>query len=210
MIGKQFSRWTVIGKSSPYISPKDKWTVHQQWLCRCSCGTEKAVSHHTLLKGKSRSCGCLRREVSRAANTKHGHGARGRVARAYITWARMISRCCNSRDRQWGDYGGRGISVCDSWRKYENFFADMGDRPHGKSLDRINVNGNYEPSNCRWITQKEQMRNTRANRVVEYGGEAMSLAEACERAELPYGTVFARIKYRGWDVGRALSTPVQR
>lgn len=134
-----------------------------QWRCVCDCGGEKICKAENLLRGKSKSCGCDRHENRVAQVTKHGHarGDNGKPTTTYRTWHSMLQRCLNENTGQYEDYGGRGITVCDRWRSFENFLADMGEKPSGLTLDRIDVNGNYELSNCRWATQHEQAINKR-------------------------------------------------
>jgi hypothetical protein len=135
---------------------------------RCECGTEREFWYDAVKRGKSRSCGCLNIELAKqrrldnikaftGARLRHGHTEKP----TWKTWSSMINRCTNPNARRWSDYGGRGISVCDRWHVYENFFADMGERPKGLSLDRIDNDGNYEPGNCKWSTPKEQAANRR-------------------------------------------------
>lgn len=127
------------------------------WKCSCSCGTIKVVASYFLRCGDTVSCGCLRAKKIGALNRSHGMAD----TPIYNLWRAMHMRCRlpNSTAFKW--YGGRGISVCRRWLKFENFFTDMGHRPHGRSLDRINNDGNYEPGNCRWATPKEQVTNRR-------------------------------------------------
>lgn len=145
LLGQVFGRLTVISRSN-----NDKWN-NAKWLCRCECGNEKIISGQLLRNGEARSCGCIKR--------KHGQSN----TPTYRSWMRMRERCCRPGDKRYKDYGGRGIIVCDRWRNsFENFFADMGERPSSKhSIDRIDVNGNYEPGNCRWSTTVEQRHNRR-------------------------------------------------
>jgi hypothetical protein len=122
------------------------------WLCCCKCGTYRAVRGSHLLSGSSKSCGCL---------CKHGHNRTAKRSPTYNSWAHMIQRCTNEKSANYRYYGGRGISICDSWFDFRRFLKDMGERPTHTSIDRINTDGNYEPSNCQWSTQSEQLFNRR-------------------------------------------------
>lgn len=144
-----FGNWVVIGFGS-------RIGTSACWQCRCVCGAVKNVKEHRLLSGESLSCGCIKKG-------RHGHAAyrEGKRSSTYGVWTNMWSRCTNPKCPAYRYYGERGITVCDRWRKFENFLADMGEKPENLSIDRIHVNGNYEPDNCRWADAKTQANNQR-------------------------------------------------
>lgn len=199
LTGKRFGSLTVMSRD-----PNRK----SYWLCQCDCGQETSVFHSNLQREHTRSCGCLgSRQTIGNRVRKHG------MTRApeYKPWKSILQRCLNPRDAAFKDYGGRGITVCESWQhSFESFYADMGPRPTPEhSIDRIDNNLGYGPSNCRWSTQTEQCNNKRNNRIVEYLGEQMTLTEASIRAGLRPGTVIMRV-HTGWTVERALTTPIRK
>ena len=196
--GHQFGRLTITGR--------DKSAKGVKWLARCSCGNITSVHARALRSCFTRSCGCLRKEVSAARKTSHGMtGSPG-----YGIWSNMRRRCFDHKTQDFKDYGGRGITVCDRWlgrNGFANFIADMGSPPPGMTLDRRNVNGDYEPGNCRWATQRTQQNNRRNNVRLPFRGRAMTIREIFEEAEPPvnFETFRLRIK-RGWDLQRAVSS----
>lgn len=123
-------------------------------------------------------------------------------------WMQMIERCSRPSNHKWPQYGGRGVKVCDRWRDFANFYADMGPRPEGMTLERVDVNGDYCPENCRWATQKEQQRNRRNNVLVEFNGERRCLAEWAEALGMRQHTLAWRLR-AGWSVLRAFTEPVR-
>ena len=149
LTGKRFGRWRVLA-----------YAGRSRWFCRCDCGVRGDVDGQSLRDGSSKSCGCLSRELVKARGTKHGmYGSP-----EYRSWISMKGRCLNPRHVYYENYGGRGISVYKEWLSFEAFFADMGTRPEGCSLDRIDPDGNYEPGNVRWANSKQQIQNRRPQR----------------------------------------------
>ncbi|KIL42064.1 hypothetical protein SD70_02450 [Gordoniibacillus kamchatkensis] len=156
--GQRFGRWTVLRRAD---APKNGCVM---WVCICDCGTQREVTGKYLKNGRSRSCGCLEKDVFKVMITKHGLSKENRAE--YATWIRMKERCFNKNNHRFKEYGARGITVCDRWKEsFENFLQDMGKKPSSKhSIDRKNNDGNYEPSNCKWSIQTEQTRNQRIRR----------------------------------------------
>lgn len=155
LTGQRFGRLTVLARD------RSKKTGQARWLCRCDCGTLTTVGSESLRGGRTKSCGCWRRESITWHHTTHGLAPRQNRPRAYSSWYNMLNRCTNEDFPQYKDWGGRGITVCERWLEFPNFLTDMGERPPGLTLDRIDNNGNYEPGNCRWTTPHEQQMNTR-------------------------------------------------
>lgn len=171
------------------------------WKCLCVCGNYTNVRSGDLTSGKTKSCGCLNREKTRLLKRTHGLSH----TLIYKTWFRMLKRCGNPLDQDWKHYGGRGITVCERWEDFENFYADMGPKPSDKhSIDRINTDGNYEPANCRWATQLEQVRNRRSNRYITHNGETMCASEWARRLGLTPRMVLGRLQ-RGYSPEEALT-----
>lgn len=196
MKGLRKFRLTVV----EYAGPPGLWRI------RCDCGTERLVRRGWILQSKS--CGCYNREAIIARNYRHGDSARGKVAPELQCWRGLIRRCTDPGDEAYAYYGGRGIAVCDRWlNSYPAFLEDMGRRPSPKhSIDRVNNDGNYEPSNCEWALSKQQMRNRRGRRKVNFQGRSMPASEAAELAGISYDIFLERIN-RGWETERALLTP---
>lgn len=159
---------------------------HTVWVCECSCGSFVPRRAGDLRNGKSKSCGCLKKEKIRLLKTKHG------MARSpeYSSWQSMHTRCTNAKSTKYSQYGGRGIKVCERWNSFENFFADMGARPHGTTLDRWpDTNGNYEPGNCRWATVHEQNNNKTTSLIGLVDGKTMTASEIAKKTGIPRETV---------------------
>lgn len=202
MTGQVFGRLTIVGRAA------NSNRGCARWLCQCTCGNQKTILGDSLRLGTTVSCGCYRLERAIASILKHGM----KGTPEYRCWVAMVSRCENKNVERYPSYGGRGITVCERWRaSFENFYSDMGPRPSTEhSIDRVDVDGNYEPSNCRWATKKEQANNARQNIKVVIGGRTLSLQDAIVAAGsvVTYGTVRNRIT-RGWEPVRAVTTPTR-
>lgn len=199
--GKEFGRLTVIG----FAGREGRRTY---WFCKCRCKILIRVWASSLKNGATNSCGCFMKDRIRETQTKHGQSLKGRVSKMYMTWQNMIRRCQSPSVPNFKDYGGRGITVCKRWQKFENFLEDMGERPKGKTLDRKNVNGNYEKSNCRWATQKEQQNNRSNNRILTYNDKSQTLAQWADETRIKAETIAKRIK-NGWSVDQSLTKSVR-
>lgn len=201
LVGRRFGRLVVTAIAQPDARGRTSF------VCRCDCGTDKVVASNALSTGTTRSCGCLGVESRRNRATTHGMTETAE----HRCWAKMKSRCLNRSDRGFGNYGGRGIRVCDRWvNSFEAFYADMGPRPTpDHSLERVDVNGHYEPGNTVWTTRRAQSRNRRNNRMVTVDGVTRTLTEWCELVGLAYDTVRRRLD-DGMSPDVALSKPVVR
>lgn len=218
--GETFGRLTV-----KHFSGKDKWGK-VKWVCECSCGcNEIEVIASKLKSGHTRSCGCLQRDAVRQTGKDNTgrflldgkklnrEGIVNNVSGEshsveYITWRGMLERCSDKRSNTYKNYGGRGIKVCERWHTYRNFLKDMGRRPSNKnSIDRIDVNGDYCPENCRWADDKQQGRNRRNNSIYEHDGRKQCLVEWSEELDIKYQILLDRLGKLGWSVEKAFTTP---
>ena len=198
LTGQRFGRLIVIDEAT------GRARVH--WNCICDCGTPSVVSANFLLGGRTKSCGCLHKE--KFTFRKHGESK----SKLYYIWLSMISRCHDLRDAAYDRYGGRGIVVCDRWRKsFEAFRDDMGPRPEGRySVDRRNNSKGYCPENCRWANDFEQARNSRKNRILEHAGKRHCVSEWAQILGISPGVLHSRLNSYGWSVEKTLTTPVKR
>lgn len=175
ILDQRFKRLIVLRELPNRRSPNGE---SRRWcLCQCDCGKEVVVRVGRLLSGNTGSCGCLSRDTTRKRALKHGHNRAGENDPTYKSWTHMKDRCLNPRNKSYSYYGGRGITVCGRWLDFANFLEDMGEKPRGTSLDRINNDGNYEPGNCRWANAKQQNRNRRWNVWIEFQGRKMILTD---------------------------------
>lgn len=180
------------------------------WSCRCECGTLRIVDGSSLKSGRTRSCGCLKKELMKSSRTTHGQYKDGKTTTEINRWMGMKSRCYNLNSPHYKDYGGRGIKVCDRWlESFDNFFEDLGKCPEGMTLDRINNDGDYEPGNVKWSTRKEQANNRRNNRPIIFNGETKNLLEWATYLGISYNILWGRLRRWDNDVERALTTPVK-
>lgn len=194
--GQKFGHWIVLSRLP------DGKSRQSRWLCKCICNKKKSVFGSCLRCGGSKSCGC---------KANHGNFTHGRCGTPeWIAWQHILQRCLNPNDAGFHHYGGRGIKVCKRWLRFENFFADMGKRPSPKhTIDRINNNGDYKLSNCRWATMKEQMNNTRGNRILTFNGKSQNTTQwANELGFISAHAITCRLTQLNWTVERALTTPV--
>lgn len=193
MVGEKFGHLIVLEKLGKYC------------LCKCECGAEKFIRMDHLKSGATVSCGCIGMLNSSIAKTTHGMSN----TRVFKIWLGMIDRCRNDRT---GNYGKRGITVCPRWLdSFDNFYADMGEPPSLlHSIDRKDVNGNYEPGNCRWATRIIQARNTRRNTILEFQGENKTIAEWAEFTGIKPSTICVRLYNLGWSIEKTLTLPAQQ
>jgi len=180
------------------------------WKCECDCGETTTARSRNLINGKTKSCGCiLKGSYNRTGHGNESHGLSKH--KLFKKWSGMKTRCYNKKDKFYNIYGGRGINVCDEWiDNFKSFYDWSMENGYvdGLSIDRIDNNGDYTPSNCRWTTMKTQSRNRRNSLKVLYKGEEKPLMEACVSAGLDYRVVYSRIYIYNWCVDRALSTPL--
>lgn len=200
LTGQKFGDWTVLGRGIP------RGPEGRRWLCRCVCGAENEVTKYNLQKGISTGCGCARDRRFAERLVTHNRSK----TPEYTIWSAMKQRCLNPNVKKYDLYGGRGITVCERWEaSFEAFYADMGPRPDGHSIERIDGDGNYEPGNCHWAPIKAQNRNTARNHFLTYAGETLTIAEWAERTGISYRTLHGRVA-DGWSVQDALTIPVGR
>lgn len=193
--GQRFGRLVAVKPNA--LNKHKRW----DWEYICDCGNTLITDAGGPRSGNTRSCGCLRSEATSARMATHRKGG----TPEHRAWAHMLRRCRSPDEPMYPQYGGRGIRVCDRWLKFENFLADMGEKPPGLSLDRIDVNGNYEPNNCRWATWLQQANNKQFNRRTEYMGETITITELARLTGLSIKTIDTRW-CRG-DRGEALYRP---
>ncbi len=209
MTGKRFGRLIVLARA------EKRYGTAAFWNCQCDCGNTKIVWGSALRTGETASCGCLHRDTVKKQMTSHGMVDR----EEYIVWKGMKSRCLNPRSKHWHRYGGRGIKVCERWaNSFAAFLEDMGDRPDGcgptgrakLSIDRFpNNNGNYEPGNCRWATQEQQVANSSVAKLLTFRGETRPIGAWERILKISACAIVNRLR-KGWSVDDALGIPPKK
>lgn len=194
LLGRVFGRLTVVSEA-------ESKGRKAQWVCQCSCGVLKVVGADAMTRGATLSCGCLKKE---RATT---HGLFGHEL--YQTWANIRDRCENSQCKDFANYGGRGIKVCEEWRDFPKFLADMGERPAGHSIERLDGSLGYGPDNCIWATTTTQNRNKRTNLTIRSGGQEMCASRWAEKTGLAQHVICGRIAI-GWSEADAVNKPVRK
>lgn len=197
LTGQTFSRLTALRRveNAPGYG-------QARWLFRCECGTEIVTFGYNVCHGRQRSCGCYHTDNP----SRLRHGAAGTPE--HSTWIHIRQRCGNKSNKRYSDYGGRGIKVCARWNVFENFLADMGERPPGMTIERIDNDGNYEPDNCRWASRREQVRNRRKSNPYTFHGKTQGLAYWADEKGLPYKVLWFRYSEMGWR-GEKLFSPLR-
>lgn len=202
--GKQFGRLTAID-----MDHSKQRRVY--WNCRCQCGVIVSVSADKLTSGETKSCGCYNRDILAINKATHGLTRVGQHHPLYTVWCQMRARCQDPDNPAYHRYGGRGITVCERWERFDLFLSDMGDKPApGLTIDRMDNDGPYSPDNCRWATRTEQARNRRSTVLVEFDGQSLTLSEWSKQLGIDRALLHARIHQLGWPIRKALTTPTRR
>lgn len=214
-IGKKYGKLLIL-EEDKNINKRGTY-----YKCQCDCGNIKSLLGFNVINGRTKSCGCITKEINKynAPNTKHKLSK----TRIYKIWSKMKNRCNNDKYFQYYLYGGRGIKVCEEWSNkkdgfinfynwaikngYEKHLQKFGNK--NTTIDRIDVNGNYEPSNCKWSTQKEQSLNKTNNRLIKYNNEEHTISEWAIIKNLTKSTIYHRLE-RGWSVEKTLTTPLKK
>lgn len=200
LTGRRFERLLVLGVSATRLYGKQL-----AWDCQCDCDKTKVALTSSLKAGLIKSCGCLGRDCKPPVGWTHGMSKYSGIK----VWEGMIRRCTNPKDKDFHLYGARGIKVCERWLDVRLFAEDMGDKPDGHSLDRIDTYGDYCVENCRWATAMEQGANKRTNCMIEHEGQILHVAEWCRRCNIKVSTFRNRVK-SGMSPSDALTMPLQR
>jgi len=199
LVGKKFGRLLVVKQAG-----KDSGG-NFLWSCLCDCGAIKNILGRNLKNGASQSCGCLQRQRVVEKLTKHGRSPKKGAHKIYRIWTSMIQRCTNPNDGGYTTYGARGIKVCDRWSMFENFLADMGEVPEGCQLDRIDNDGDYCLSNCRWVTRKQQARNRSTTHLITHDGRTQCLSDWAKELNITSTALSFRLRNPSWSREKALT-----
>lgn len=204
IVGRKFGRLLVLGRDTSQRTRKPSGPLRKaKYVCVCDCGKIHMADSYRLQSGETKSCGCLRRETLRTMRLVHGM----KNSPEHRSWSAMKNRCNNPMATSYHNYGARGIAVCDRWNdSFVRFLEDMGERPDGTSLDRIDNDGDYCPENCRWATRAEQSRNTRQNRMIRHNGVVKCATDWAAGCGVALETLRWRID-AGWDIENALTDP---
>lgn len=205
--GERFGMLLVVDKAYLRTSPNGK--TDMLWHCKCDCGNEKDVLERSLIYAGTKSCGCLQRQHIQELRRRHGETG----TRLYQAWENMRARCNRKSSREYENYGGRGIRVCDEWQNnYESFRDWALDNGYSDNLtlDRKNVNGNYCPENCRWISNQLQQYNKRTNRNISFNGKTQTITQWAKEYKIPVKTLQGRLDKSKWSIEKALTTPVTK
>lgn len=207
LTGQKFGRLTClkfVGRNKGYDA---------LWLCKCDCGSEHITRAGTLLNGHTKSCGCYQRDRTGESHTVHGlyFGEDGKRSRLYHVWGAMKRRCLAPNATHFADYGGRGIAVCQEWMNFRPFYdwAMANGYKYGLTIERINVDGNYEPANCTWIPKSEQAQNRRYCKYITYMGKTMIVKKWADFLGIKPKVLELRLR-RGWSIEKAFNKPVRR
>lgn len=202
--GAKYGQLVLVAEAAPYRTPKGKRV--RKAACLCACGVSTTVQLQHLLSGHVTSCGCGQRAAASASNTTHGQTKKN-VARSaeFMTWRSMRGRCLTVTHKDYKDYGGRGITICERWSCFANFLVDMGLRPRGTSIDRLDNNLGYGPDNCRWATAIEQASNTRRTVNLTFNGRTCSVAQWARDTGINDMVLYRRVK-AGWSAEKTLTT----
>lgn len=196
--GQKFNRLTAV----KLVLKDDKWNDHI-WLFSCDCGNSKNIRIKSVRSNHTKSCGCYKSELLAESNKTHGRTKENLLS--YMSWKDMNQRCFNKKNKDYKNYGGRGIDVCERWKNFDNFFVDLGERQQHQTLDRIDVNQGYNPFNCKWSTAEEQANNKRNNFFLNFEGKKYSITQLSKKVGVNRKT----IKYR-LSIGLSLEKSIEK
>lgn len=205
--GEQYGRLTILYTVMSRVGVKNRLKA----FCLCSCGRYTSTAYTYIVNGYSCSCGCKRDDAAKKTfkNNQFGRTHGKHATRTYRIWNNMKRRTTCKTNKDYANYGGRGIKLCDRWQDFSTFLADMGECPKDYTIDRIDYDGNYEPGNCRWATWEEQAWNKRNNVRLEYNGKIYNLHELFQEFKIPAVVIYNRLYCYHWSLDKALHTPIR-